>query len=374
MRSRFLSLALAVGLVGLSSLAGTRVSRAASLPPVFVGPALPQAAEAPVTAQKGTFDPGVFQQTDGAIPIINNDDRVDAYFATKGLLAAHEAGLDIREAGTKWVNWLLPRQKADGRFMRYTRQPGANGSMVWKTTDIADADDALLALWVELLYTLSPNDGMPASWQKSVELASNHLDSLRDKRGIYFIARTNPVGLFMDNAEIYQSMVSIAREQGRLGYDEASTTTAGMAAMLGASIQKVFWDKKHSEYRVSTQDIPDSKFYPRATAQVFPMLSGLSTPIASNAEVLDQWLSHHGNDWLTMRYDDYPWGLVAFAAWKVGDNNTALAWQNKNKALRYGDRWTILDEAIYQGLQANLPANVRVASYDPRLENKPEDA
>ena len=316
----------------------------------------------------------MFQHSDGAIPIINNDDRVDAYFATKGLLAAHEAGLDIRKAGFKWVDWLLPRQKADGRFMRYTRQPNSSGVKVWKTTDIADADDALLALWMELLYTLTPAEGMPVSWQKSVALASDHLDSLRDKRGYYYIARTNQVGLFMDNAEIYQSMVSIAREQGRLGYDEAAVTTAGVAAKLGASIQKVFWDKKLGEFRVSTQIIPDSKFYPRATAQVFPMLSGLDSPIASHAKVLDQWLEHHGNDWLTMRYDDYPWGLVAFAAWKVGDTNTALAWQNKNKALRYGDRWTILDEAIYQGLQANLPVGTRIARFDPRLENKREDA
>lgn len=373
MRSRFLSLAIAVGSLGFSSVFGTRASHAAIETSPFAGPASPPTVT--VTPKKGNFDPGVFQLADGAIPIINNDDRVDAYFATKALLAAHEAGLDIRKSGSKWVEWLLPRQKADGRFMRYTKMPvGPNGDKVWKTTDIADADDALLALWIELLYTLTPADGMPPRWQQSVALASNHLDSLRDKHGIFYIARTNPVGLFMDNAEIYQSMMGVSREQARLGYDEASATTAGMAAKLGTAIQKVFWDKKHNEYRVSTQDIPDSKFYPRATAQVFPMLSGLSTPVASNAEVLDAWLSAHGNDWLTMRYDDYPWGLVAFAAWKVGDNNTALAWQNKNKGLRYGDRWTVLDEAIYQGLQANLPPTMRIAKYDPRLETKREDA
>ena len=316
-----------------------------------------------------SFEPGVFQEADGAIPIIHNDDRVDAYFAIKALLTARDAGLDIKKPGTKFVEWLLPRQKADGRFERYLRQHGAVGLAAWKANDIADADDALLAMWVELLYTLAPESGLPVEWRESAMRAGAHLTSLRDRRGIYYIARDNRVGLFMDNSEIYSSFVSIARDQTRLGHTKAAAQTTALARQLAVDIQKVFWDGKHSRFLVSTQIIPESKFYPDATAQVFPMLTGLETPAAANAQVFDKWLSHHGSDWLSMKYDEYPWGLVAFAAWKMGDHNTALAWQNKNRALRHGSRWTVVEEAVFQGLEANLASGPRLAQADPRLDS-----
>ncbi|HEX8550785.1 MAG TPA: hypothetical protein VF681_04445 [Abditibacteriaceae bacterium] len=358
MRIRFLPLVALVASLGFSAL------RSAS--------AAPEATVVPVAASSVNmsrkFDAGVFQAEDGAITIINNDERVDAYFATKALLTAHEAGLDIREAGMRWVNWLLPLQHSDGRFMRYTRQKAtATQAAYWKTTDIADADDALLAIWIELLYTLAPNEGLPVSWQKSISLAGSHLQTLRDRRGYYWIARENRVGLFMDNSEIYSSMMNIAREQGRLGHNTAAAQTTAAARNLAEAIHNTFWDNNKKKFRVSTQIIPDSKFYPDATAQVFPMLTGLDTPAAPDATVFNEWLAKHGDDWITMRYDDFPWGLVAFAAWKVGDNNSALEWQNKNRGLRYGNRWTVLDEAIYQALDANLPSTVLIAQAEPRV-------
>lgn len=361
MRMRHSVVSAFIGLLGLSTFYSARTASAA------IESAAPVSASFAVM-QDRTFKLGVFQHHDGAIPIINNDERVDAYFATKALLTAHESGLDIREAGGKWVEWLLPRQKADGRFMRYTRQPAANGKAAfWKTTDIADADDSLLAEWVELLHALAPKQGMPAHWQKSAALASEHLATLRNNKGIFYIARENRVGLFMDNTEVYASFMNIARDQVRLGQTEQAKNTLLAAQNLGVAIQKVFWDKKNAQYLVSTQVIPDSVFYPQAPAQVFPMLSGLKTPVAADNVVFAQWLARHGENWLQMKHDEYPWGLIAFAAWKIGDNNTAQAWQNQNRKLRFGPQWTVLDEAVYQGLQANLPTTIRSAQYDPRL-------
>jgi hypothetical protein len=171
----------------------------------------------------------------------------------------------------------------------------------------------------------------------------------------------------MDNAEVYASFAGIARDQLRMGQRKAAAQTQAVADQLAGDIQRVFWDTKNARFLVSTQDIPESKFYPHAPAQIFPMLTGLKTPSAADGQVFDQWLARHGSDWLSMKYDEYPWGLVAFAAWKMGDNNTALAWQNQNRALRHSARWTVLDEAVYQSLQANLPSGIRTAQLDPRL-------
>lgn len=327
----------------------------------------------PVSTEAPVFNLGTYQESDGAIPLIHGRNRIDAYFATKALLTAHEAGLDIRSAGLKWIDWLLPRQKPDGRFERYKRTRRSDGTSVWKPVDIADADDALMALWIELLYTLAPRHGLPAAWQKSVWLAGDHLATLQDSRGFYYISRENRVGLLMDNVEIYGSLLGIARERVRLGHATQALQTALRAGKLGAAIHKTFWDAHKHRFSVSTQNIPDEEFYPHAVAQIYPLLAGLKTPTGEDKSIYDAWLGTYGYDWIMMKRDEFPWGLVAFLAWKQGDTNTARAWQVQNEQYRQTDRWTILDEAIYQSLDVRLPVDLRVPRPDPRLMARPEE-
>src|SRR5437763_7149470 len=73
-------------------------------------------------SSSGEFAPQNYQLPDGAIVLQSTAVDVEPYFATKALIAAQDAGLDIREAGRAWIKWLLPRQKSDGRFERYCRK------------------------------------------------------------------------------------------------------------------------------------------------------------------------------------------------------------------------------------------------------------
>lgn len=328
------------------------------------------AASGPLPTKKPVFIPGLFQEDDGAMPVVNGRNRIDAYFATKALLTANEAGLDISEAGLKWVNWLLPRQKADGCFERYKRQRSADGTSSWKAVDVADADDALMALWIELLYVLAPQKGLPPEWQHSVWLAGDHLASLQDPRGYYYISLENRVGLLMDNVEIYGAWLGIARERVRMGHTSQALSTALRAGKLAATIHKVFWDPIKHRFSVSTQNIPDEEFYPHAVAQIYPLLEGMKTPTGEDKTIYDSWLTTYGYDWLMMKRDEYPWGLVAFVSWKLGDINTAQAWQSQNAQYRFTERWNVLEEAVYQSLEARLPRNLVVKS-DPRLLPRP---
>src|SRR5437764_7812580 len=90
------------------------------------------------------FVPTHYRSADGALLLQTNGNYVEPYFAVKALITAQDAGLDIREAGLAWIGWALQRQDKDGRFSRYRQDIGD-----WKRTGPADADDSMLALWLQ---------------------------------------------------------------------------------------------------------------------------------------------------------------------------------------------------------------------------------
>src|SRR5581483_4206184 len=120
-----------------------------------------------------------------ALTVHAGGDFVDPYFATKALIAAEEAGLNVDGPARRWIAWLLPRQRPDGRFERYCRADGA-----WRSCADADADDALSALWMELLNRMTPHGETVTAWVESAQRADAHLNLLRNsKTGLYQVSR-----------------------------------------------------------------------------------------------------------------------------------------------------------------------------------------
>jgi hypothetical protein len=291
-----------------------------------------------------------YQRANGAIVLETDGNFVDPYFALRALLTAQDEGLDITRPALAWINWLLPRQLPDGRFQRYCLE-GVETSRACKP---ADADDALLVLWLQLLYRMAP-DEMPATWRASATKAEEQLAWLYDhKLGIYAVSRRNPVGLFMDNVEIYAALNDIAASKQRLGQQEAAQRTQVRAQEMAKSIVGVFWDKKHKRFRVSTQWRRKPDFYPDAVAQIYPLLLGLPTPNDHKTE-WSAWKKHYGGVWIERKRDSHPWGLVALTAMQLGDYDTAACWMAKAAPFRYSSNWNVLEEAVYQGLEAKLP-------------------
>lgn len=324
-------------------LAGPSIPLAENTAPLASAQAAPDARE---------FDAPPYIHDDGAITVHARGLAIDPYFATKSLLTAHSAGLDISRVGKRWIEWLRPRQKPDGSFDRY-QQNTVGG---WESVAPADADDAILALWIELLYSLAPDAGMPAEWQPSVTRALSLLQSLRDpKTGIYVVSHTTPVGLLMDNVEVYGALKNIARHQQRLGYAGDARYTTAQANILADAINRVFWDAARKEYTISTQPTPRGTFYPHAVAQLYPLLKGMPTPLISDESpgiTYQRWLDDYRTDWLDMTSDHYPWGLVALTGWQLGIREPAASWQTVATPFRHGERWNILEEAVMRVFEA----------------------
>jgi len=303
------------------------------------------------TTSAREFNPNGYQLPDGAISLRHHGDYIEPYFATKALLLAQEAGLDVRQPVEQWIQWLLPRQDKHGGFGRYCRKPGTD----WKLCAPADADDSMLALWLQLLYANAPDSGIPKKWQKSVRKARESLDHLRNSRlGVYHISRSNHVALFMDNIEVYSALKAIARAQERFGKADEADKTYAEAEKLNFGIKRVFWNKHAEWFRPSIQK-SRSHFYPDVVAQVYPWLADL--PVESDVqtrEAWDRWRSRFAGEWLDKKQDPHPWGLVAMAALKFGDDASAACWLSRSEPLRYSTNWNVLEESAFQAVQAHL--------------------
>ena len=297
------------------------------------------------------FDPNGYQQPDGAISLTYHGDYIEPYFATKALIVAQESGLDVRQPAQKWIQWLLPRQDKQGRFGRYCRKQGAE----WRLCSAADADDSMLALWLQLLYINAPDSGIPAEWLHSAEKARSALDALRNSRlGVYHVSRQNHVALLMDNVEVYSALVEIAHAQQRFGQSQDAQTTLSQAELLNSAIQHVFWNKHEDWFRPSIQK-SRPEFYPDVVAQVYPWLADM--PMNSEIPMRAAWQSwrqRFAADWLEKRRDPHPWGLVAVAAVKFGDNDSAGCWLSRSEPLRFSSNWNVLEEAAFQAIESRI--------------------
>jgi len=299
----------------------------------------------------GEFVAKRYQQPDGAITVYVDGDNVDPYFSIKALLAAHAHGLDIRRSAEAWIEWLIPKQLSDGRFERYCRQPGET----WQSCAPADADDALLALWLEILHALSPDKGLPTRWRQSATRAEKHLSTLLDRElGVYRVSQEQPIALLMDNVEVYAALSAVARHQKRFGLHAKSRKTAVKAKNLRRAIDRVFWQSNLRMYRASLHEEPVDRFYPDIVAQIYPWLAGMNTPAGNKLKEYMRWREQYAQDWLTLELDEFPWGLVALASLKFHDRETALRWYESASPLRHSPRWNILEEAAYQIIAFDL--------------------
>jgi hypothetical protein len=304
-------------------------------------------------AHATAFVPAHYSKPDGALVLLTDGNYVEPYFATKALLTAQDAGLDVRSVALAWINWVLPRQRKDGRIDRYC----LTAAGTWKRCAHADADDSMLALWLQLLYRMAPDSGLPAEWQESAVRAQHHLASLRNRRlGVYHISHGNHVALLMDNVEVYSALCDVAAAQARFGDREAAENTAAAARQLAAAIEKIFWDKRAQYFRVSIQKERRESFYPFAVAQAFPLLAGLSQDPQAAWE---QWRNTYGADWLEERQDPHPWGLLAMLALKLNDTKTTVCWLSQSEPFRYSQRWNVLEEAVYQGIDSRFAEDRR---------------
>jgi hypothetical protein len=288
-----------------------------------------------------------YQRQDGAITLYQNGDRIDPYFASKALLIAHATGLDVQRSATAWIEWAIRQQRSDGLFYRICIKNDA-----YHDCEPADADDAMLAVWIELLTTFSPTSRMPGHWQHSMRKAYLFLTtSLYDRqRKIFLISRSQSVGLFMDNTEVYSALRSLSNYYSRLGDKGRVEHIARQSNALHHNIILQFWLPTEKKFLVSTQHFEQHGFYPDQTAQITPLLADFETPTKNDQQLYVDWMTENKKAWFAQAANDYPWGLIAVVAAKRDDWAMVSCWLSHASAFRQGVRWNVLEEAVFKAL------------------------
>lgn len=277
-----------------------------------------------------------YMDENGAVSVLHSGDSVDPYFAIQALLLAHENGMNISQQAKKFSDWLVTRQKPDGTFDRYCR--GKNKT--WVACKTADADDALLAIWMKLLETMPSHLKQNPQLMKSYVTSKASLEYLfQPSRGIYMVSPVYLHGLLMDNLEVWSLKTHIQP----LRQDEAN--------QLAQAINDTFWDPVNKKYLVSTQleqRTQKPAFYPDHVAQIYPQLIGFSKLPDDPNKYYSNWMKTHRADWLRQGENDYPWGLIAVLAWRQNDMASARCWLRQATPLRHSSRWAVTDESAYQ--------------------------
>ncbi|MGY8905325.1 MAG: hypothetical protein ACKVIH_12325 [Burkholderiales bacterium] len=294
---------------------------------------LPGQAQTPLLNLDGYTD------AKGAISVQHKGDTIDPYFTLQALLLARDNGLDISTYAKPWVNWLVERQKPDATFDRFCR----NGP-VWAPCKTADADDALLALWLKFLDTMPEELTQNPAWLKSYQQSAAALARLLDTpRGIYLVSPVYQHGLFMDNLEVlsYQPALSKVRTDVKLPSSKK----------LSRDIHNVFWDPKDKRFLVSTQ--PEQKnvphtFYPEYVAQLFPLLFDFKLLGLNRNQHYQKWMRDHRAEWLTQSKADFSWGLVAVIAARQGDRTSAACWLRETASAKNTSHWIVTDTVAAQ--------------------------
>lgn len=280
-----------------------------------------------------------FAQADGAITILRGGDIVDPYFAIQALLLAQEYGLDASADTERWLAWMAPRQRLDGTFNRFCQ-----AGMTWVSCKLADADDALLAMWIKLLR--SSDAGIsPELRDKHLQRSEMALARLYDRsRGVYLVSPRFRYGLFMDNLEVWSFWTSQDDTAGR-----------AKARRLQRSIRDVFWQPGIHRFLVSTQPeqaaMPPA-FYPDAVAQIYPLLFAYPALPAPAHDYYHAWMKAHRATWLGQAPHDFSWGVIALIALRQHDLESARCWLRETAHLRHSRHWTVSDEVARQILEA----------------------
>jgi len=307
-------------------------------------------ATATAHASPQNFALDLYQTPDGAITVNEHGNFVDPYFANRALTLADESGMDVRVIAERWIPWLMAHQLSDGRFERYCKSGGSD----WSPCKPSDADDAGLAVWLELLYRLAPQSGLPAAWQSSAVRANKYLKNLRDKStGLYFVSHDLRVCLLMDNVEVYHLFRVMSAAHRRFGQTKLSRDYEKKADQLARAIVRRMWLPAKHNFAASTQRPLPTTFYPAAVAQGYPWLFKLPTPAGDAKVAFRKWLSSYGSIWLDRSQDKFPWGIIALASDQFGESAYVDQWIENSKSLRHSAYWTVLDETLVQVFQSD---------------------
>jgi len=260
---------------------------------------------------------------------------VNWYFGNLGLMPFAErmqrevrGWLDLQLARFDTVRGVIMDVEPD-----YTASPAAPGI---KRLIPPDSNDAYAATLLALAARHDLLTGDAAWWRAHVGtlkgIANAGIRALQKPSGLTrtFRDRALPgadVAYLMDNCEVWAGLTTFAARLAAHGDSAAAAVYARSAARVAAGIAGLY-DPAAQAFRPSDADtVVGTRFYPDATAQVFPELHGVTAPGLGQAQYDAGWaaLGRIAPKWPALTYDAYPWLLLGTVAAGRGAAGKRLA-------------------------------------------------
>lgn len=286
-----------------------------------------------------------FMLPNGGMTVFPQGDYVEPYFALKALLAAHRLGVNINAEALAFAHWLLPFQRGNGVFPRICRSTALH----WSACGTADADDSLAALWCVLATeVLSEDRAIAASCARSLE----NLATLWQVKQQTFRAVTGDnTAYFADNVEVIGALNVIRADYAAAIRFAPQLAALPSAAVMFKGLQRNYGYDPDGALEPAYASIPPAPygFYPNAVAPIYVWLCGMRSGIRGQ-RYWQVWMYRYGKKWLAGESDRFPWGLIAWVAYRMDDPATARTWLENTDAWRAAGRWNVIEEGVRIGL------------------------
>lgn len=308
------------------------------------------------------------QLENGAIPMTkaeNGEVKMSPYFADFAALALLDKGREYADKVKLYMDWHFSKLNSekedfnglDGTIYDYIITL-ENGRVIEQAVskpenaDSYDSTDSYAATFLKVICKYIDKTGDIAY------IADNARDIIRIasvmsatlEGGLTYAKPNHKVKYLMDNCEVYEGALAASRIFSLLGeqYKALSEEYKSLAEEIKTTVNKKMWNYVGNYYTpemtffsIPTKIFSWDKYYPCATAQLFPIASGIIEPDTKRA------ISLYGKfcesyKWEEFDYpDDFYWGANVYAAAIMNDLERVTAYMTNYLAVSKAHPWPI---------------------------------
>lgn len=161
---------------------------------------------------------------------------------------------------------------------------------------------------------------------KTIDCAENTLPGENANDGLSIAHYGYPVKYLMDNSEVNLGLKAAIKLKSK-GLIETSYDLEALLAENTGSIRGLYNESKSNYNYAKGNTSSWNKFYPDATAQLYPSLFGVVPASDLKSKLVYDKFNSSFPDWSTGKtYDSFPWTMIAYAAAVMGDKERVNAY------------------------------------------------
>jgi len=193
-----------------------------------------------------------------------------------------------------------------------------------------DSTDSYASTFINLLRRYAEFTGDSQyliDHKEEIDWIADAMLSTLEPDGLTWAKPSYKVKYVMDNAEVYSGLRDLEWMSREIFGDEAAAAEyKRLKEVVSTAIEQELWDESRQAYAFAKGEdgslsFPNwTVFYPDATAQLFPIVTGLIEPDSERAIALYNKFNTFHRGWpLLQKPDAFPWAILAYTAALMGD-------------------------------------------------------